>query len=96
VDAARRRGVVSVGWVDGCDCVCWVDFWEARRRVSVAFVCREERIVAAWSLRWDLREVICAWREEISSSSCEPIASEAEVSSVEGSMIIDVLNQRSR
>lgn len=40
--------------------------------------------------------LLCAWREEISSSSCEPIASEAEVSSVEGSMIIDVLNQRSR
>jgi len=56
--------VVSVGWVDSCDCVCWVDFWEARRRVSVAFVCREERIVAAWSLRWDLREV--TEREDVS------------------------------
>lgn len=56
--------MVSVGWVDGCDCVCWVDFWEARRRVSVAFVCREERIVAAWSLRWDLTEV--TEREDVS------------------------------
>lgn len=35
----------------------WVreGFWEARRRVSIEAACWEERIVAAWSFRWDLR-----------------------------------------
>lgn len=42
----ERRGVVSVVVGEGLDCFC-----EARRRLSVDRVDREERIVEAWMLR---------------------------------------------